>query len=134
MVELVRLLDYIRGAQPRNAPRELRIVLESRQLLAPACVQADIEPAYHLTASVKPRNHRRSPRISTGRACRPAIPHDRRRLHLVFAEPDLSTDFFMGEPEEEVKPGTESVSDIAFWCACLRLIPPRCRLRLPALN
>jgi hypothetical protein len=54
MVELVRLLDYIRGAQPRNAPRELRIVLESRQLLAPACVQADIEAAYHLTAGVKP--------------------------------------------------------------------------------
>lgn len=45
MTELDQLLDYLSGVQAQNAPRELRIVLELRQPLAPAAVQADIVAA-----------------------------------------------------------------------------------------
>jgi serine protease len=133
MVEPDRLLDYIRGAQAPNAPRELRIVLESRHPLEPAAAQVDIEAAYRLRASVKPLfggfgedgtgDPRflllRIPDVSVGEL--PESPftlaHDLvDRLHLVSAEPDLSTDFFIAEPQYVAQPGAESVSDIAFWC------------------
>jgi serine protease len=133
MAELDLLLDYMRRAQPQNAPRELRIVLESKQPFAPAAAQADVESAYRPTASVKPLfggfgdegtgDPRflmlRIPGISVGEL--PESPftlaHDLvDRLHLVSAEPDLGTDFFMEEPRDVVRPGAESVSDIAFWC------------------
>jgi serine protease len=131
--ELDRLLDYIRTQQPRNASRELRIVLESKQPLDPAAIEADIVAGYHLTGRVSalfggfgeggtgdPRFLLlRIPGVSVGEL--PESPftlaHDLiERYHLVSAEPDLSSDFFMEEPQAPAQPGTEGVSDIAFWC------------------
>jgi serine protease len=133
MAELDRLLDYIRTQQSLNVPRELRIVLESKQPSAVEAVQADVEAAYRLTVSVTPLfggfgeegtgDPRflllRIPGVSIGEL--PESPfvlaHDLvDRLHLVSAEPDLSTDFYMEEPKDLVQPGAESVSDVAFWC------------------
>lgn len=133
MAELDRLLDYIRAQQALNAPRELRIVLESKQPLEIEATQADIEAAYRLTARVTllfggfgehgagdPRLLLlRIPGVSVGEL--PESPfvlaHDLvDRLHLVAVEPDLSTDFFMEEPKDLLRLGAESVFDVAFWC------------------
>jgi len=133
MAELDRLLDYIRTQQASNAPRELRIVLESKQPVGAEAAQADIAAAYHLTVRVTPLfggfgeegtgDPRflllRIPGVSVGELPESpfALAHDLvDRLHLVSAEPDLSTDFFMEEPRAVVEPGTETVSDFAFWC------------------
>jgi hypothetical protein len=109
MAELDRLLDYIRAQQALDAPRELRIVLESKQPLEIEATQADIEAAYRLTARVTllfggfgehaagdPRLLLlRIPGVSVGEL--PESPfvlaHDLvDRLHLVAVEPDLDCD------------------------------------------
>jgi len=133
MAELDRLLDYIRMQQALNAPSELRIVLESKQPVAAEATQTDVEAAYRLTVRVTPLfggfgeegtgDPRflllRIPGVSVGELPESpfALAHDLvDRLHLLSAEPDLSTDFFMDEPRTAARPGTETVSDIAFWC------------------
>ncbi|WP_316227180.1 MULTISPECIES: hypothetical protein [unclassified Bradyrhizobium] len=133
MAELDRLLDYIRTQQALNTPREPRIVLESKRPVAAEAAQADIAAAYRLTLRVTPLfggfgeegtgDPRflllRIPGVSVGELPESpfAFAHDLvDRLHLVSAETDLSTDFFMEEPGAPVRPGTESISDIAFWC------------------
>jgi hypothetical protein len=113
MAEPDRLSDNTHSQHVLNAPRDLRIVLESKQTVAAEAVQDDIAAACRLTIRVTPLfggfgEERiddprflllRIPGVSVGELPESpfALAHDLAdRLHLVSVEPDLSTVFFHG--------------------------------------